>query len=113
MTKAFKALDLPQICARLKSVIANQPLHYIKLPTRLCGKLTPAQLAVLFTLACYGPAGELIEIPVSEIAECAHVCKKNVKRTIYELEKMTLISIHKRCGYAHAYVVNCVNCFEL
>jgi DNA-binding MarR family transcriptional regulator len=80
-------------------------MHYIKLPSHLSGKLTPAQLSVLFTLASFGPAGEFIEASVSEIAECAHVCKKNVKRTIDELERMTLISVHKRSGYAHAYVV--------
>jgi DNA-binding MarR family transcriptional regulator len=105
MTKAFKALDLPQICTRVKSASANHLMHYIKLPSRLSGKLTPAQLAVLFTLASFGPVGEFIEASVSEIAECAHVCKKNVKRTIDELERMTLISVHKRSGYAHAYVV--------
>jgi DNA-binding MarR family transcriptional regulator len=106
MTKAFKALDLPQICTKVKSAIANQPLHYIKLPSCLSGKLTPAQLAVFFTLATFGPAGEFIEVSISEIAAYAHVCKKNVRRTIDELEKMTLISVHKRSGYEHAYVVN-------
>lgn len=106
MTKALKALDLPQICTRVKNAIANQPLHYIKLPSRLSGKLTPAQLAVLFTLAAFGPAGEFIEVSISEIAECAHICKKNARRTIDELEKMTLISVHRRSGYEHAYVLN-------
>lgn len=106
MIKAPEALDLPQICTKIKSASASQPLNCIKLPVRLSGQLTPAQLAVLFALASLGPSGEFIEASVSEIAECAHVCKKNVKRTIDELEKMTLISVHKRSGYTHAYVVN-------
>jgi DNA-binding MarR family transcriptional regulator len=106
MTRAAETLDLPQICTKIKSASASQPLNCIKLPVRLSGKLTPAQLAVLFTLASFGPSGEFIEASVADIAECAHVCKKNIKRTIDELEEMTLISVYRRSGYAHAYVVN-------
>lgn len=106
MTKALEALDPAQICAKVKSASANHLMHYIKLPSRLSGKLTPAQLAVLFALASFGPAGESLEISTAEISECSRVCRKNVKRTIKELEQMTLISTQENPGFASSYVVH-------
>ena len=104
MTKAFKILDLAQICTRVKSEAGNQLVHYIKLPSFLAERLSPAQLAVLFALASFKPAGELIQASISEISECSGVCRKVARRTIGELEYMTLISVQKKSGFPNAYV---------
>ena len=107
MTKAPEALGPAQICAKIKSASANHLMHYIKLLSSLSGKLTPAQLAVLFALTSFGPAGEPLEISTAEISEYSRVCRKNVKRTIRELEQMNLISIQENPGFASSYVVRC------
>jgi len=83
-------------------------MHYIKLPSKLSGKLTPAQLSVLFALASFGPAEHWIQGSISEISQYSGVCRKNIARTLRELEQMNLLSIQEHRGYANLYFVHAV-----